>query len=64
MTVETGDRYIKAGVPAIVWIVSRISKESTPISHAILIQESHLGRQITLSVPALETTWMYTKLEQ
>ncbi len=64
MSVNVGDRFIKANVPYIVWEVSRISRETNPIPHAILNQEGRYNRQITLSVPALATVSMYTKLTQ
>jgi len=62
MSVNVGDRYSKSDAPTIVWMVSRIIEENFPMAHAVLIEEGHTSRQITLSVPALETTSMYTKL--
>ena len=64
MAVKLGDRYSKSDAPTIVWKVSRIIDKIAPIPHAILIEEGRSSRQITLSVPALETAAMYTKLEQ
>lgn len=64
MTVNLGDRYIKSDAPTIVWAVSRILDHIAPVPHAILVEEGHSRRQITLSVPALETASMYAKLEQ
>ena len=62
MTVKVGDRYSKSDAPAIVWMVSRIIEMNFPIPHAILIDEHRKSRQITLSIHALETKEMYTKL--
>jgi hypothetical protein len=63
MTVNIGDRYSKSDAPTMVWTVSRILEKVAPVPHAILIVEGLSGRQITLSVPALETASMYTKLK-
>ena len=62
MTVKVGDRYSKLDAPSIVWMVSRIIEKNFPIPHAILIDEHRKSRQITLSIQALETKEMYTKL--
>ena len=62
MSVNIGDRFIKANVPYIIWEVSRVSHEINPIPYAVLNQEGRNKRQITLSVPALATSSMYTKL--
>jgi len=63
MTVNIGDQYSKTDAPTIVWTVSRIIEKNFPIPHAILVEERRSSRQITLSIPALETASMYTKLE-
>ena len=63
MSVNVGDRYSKSDAPTIVWSVSRIVEKIAPIPHVILVEEGRASRQITLSVPALETASMYTKLE-
>ena len=63
MAVKRGDRYIKEGLPSIVWIVRHI-EEINSIPHAVLFREDRTGNQLTLSVPALETSSMYWKLKQ
>ena len=62
MSVNLGDRYTKSDAPTIIWTVNRIIEKIAPIPHAILVEEGRASRQITLSVPALETASMYTKL--
>jgi hypothetical protein len=62
MSVNLGDRYTKSDAPTIIWTVNRIIEKIAPIPHAILVEEGRSSRQITLSVPALETASMYTKL--
>jgi hypothetical protein len=62
MSVNLGDRYTKSDAPTIIWTVNRIIEKNFPIPHAILVEERRSSRQITLSVQALETPAMYTKL--
>ena len=62
MEINVGDRFIKTGVPSIVWTVSQILDVCSSIPHVLLVQEPHSNRQITLSVPALKSGSMYTKL--
>ena len=63
MTVNIGDRYSKSDAPQIVWTVDRILEKIAPVPHAVLVVEGRSSRQITLSIPALEMTSMYKKLE-
>ena len=64
MTVNVGGRFSKSDAPTIVWMVNRIIEKNFPVPHAILVEEGRSTRQITLSVPALETASMYMKLER
>ena len=63
MSVNLGDRYTKAGSPAIVWTISRILEDGNLIPHVVLAHEGRPDRQITLSVPALEMASLYTTLK-
>ena len=63
MEVRVGDRFIKTGVPYIVWAVTEMLDGNSKIPHVVLVQESASNRQITLSVPALKSNSMYTKLD-
>jgi hypothetical protein len=64
MEINVGDRFIKTGVPSIVWKVSQILDVCSSIPHVLLVQELQSYRQITLSIPALKSDAMYTKLKQ
>ena len=63
MKIRVGDRFIKTGSPYIVWTVTQILDINSQIPHVVLVKEASSNRQITLSVPALETYSMYTKLD-
>ncbi len=61
--VNVDDRYIKVGVPSIVWVVRRFLNVADPVPHVLLVQEGTSSRQITLSIPALQDTSIYKKIE-
>ncbi len=63
MLIEIGDRFIKAGIPTIVWEVRQLLAVNSRIPHVVLMREGLPNRQITLSVPALNSGTMYTKLD-
>jgi hypothetical protein len=63
MDVKTDDRYIKVGVPQIIWVVTRVLELTDSVPHVSLIQEGKANRQITLSIPALLDTTIYKKIE-
>ncbi len=61
--IKLDDRYIKVGVPSIVWVVRRLLNVVDPVPHVLLVQEGVPNRQITLSIPALQDTSIYKKIE-
>ncbi len=61
--VKLDDRYIKVDVPSIVWVVRRFLNVTDPVPHVLLVQEGASNRQITLSIPALQDTSIYKKIE-
>jgi hypothetical protein len=61
--VNLNDRYVKVGVPQIIWVVTRILDLTDSVPHVALIQEGKSNRQITLSIPALLDTTIYKKIE-
>ncbi len=62
-TVNLHDRYIKVGVPKVVWVVGRLLETTDPIPHVVLYQEGPSNRQITLSVTGLQDTSIYKRVE-
>ncbi len=61
--VKLDDRYVKVGVPSIIWIVCRFLKVADPVPHVLLVREGVSNRHITLSIPALQDTSIYKKIE-
>ena len=61
--IKLDDRYTKAGIPSIVWVVRRFLNVADPVPHVLLVQEGASNRQITLSIPALQDTSIYKKIE-
>ena len=61
--VKLNDRYVKVGVPQIVWIVNRILDLTDSVPHVGLLQEGKSNRQITLSIPALLDTTIYKRID-
>lgn len=61
--VNLHDRYIKVGVPYIVWVVSRLLNVTDGDPHVLLVREGRANRQITLSVSALGDTSLYKRIE-
>ena len=62
-SVDLGDRYIKLDAPNIFWIVSDILNVADPVPHVRLVHDGTSGRQITLSVAALQDTSLHKKIE-
>ncbi len=62
-TIAPGDRYIKLDAPNIIWVVSHALNVADPVPHVRLVQEGPSGRQITLSVAALQDTSLHKKIE-
>lgn len=60
--VEKGDRYSKVDAPGVAWKVVRTQKVFDEFPHAVLIQESREGRQMTISHIGLAMASLYTKL--
>ncbi len=61
--VNIKDKFVKVGVPHIIWIVSRILDLTDSVPHVALVQEGKPNRQITLSIPALLDETIYKKIE-
>ena len=61
--IKLDDCYIKVGVPSIVWVVRRLLNVADPVPHVLLVQEGASNRQITLSIPALQDSSIYKKIE-
>ena len=51
--IRAGDRFVKVGIPATVWVVERQLAFDGMQPHVRLIEEHRPGRQITLAESAL-----------
>ena len=61
--IEPGYRYVKVDAPNIIWVVSHTLNVADPVPHVRLVQEGMQNRKITLSIPALQDTSIYKKME-
>jgi hypothetical protein len=60
MSVEIGNRYTKTDGFWATWVVTRLVKGGSPVPHVVLADEVRPDRETMLSVPALETTRLFT----
>jgi len=62
MSVEIGNRYVKTGGNWTTWVVARLVSGGSHLPHAVLIDEVHEDRQTMLSISALETAQLFTRV--
>lgn len=63
LEINLKDKFVKVGVPQIIWEVSRILDLTDSVPHVSLVQEGKSNRKITLSIPALLDETIYKKIE-